>query len=348
MAATCRLCLGSSQLTPVSLCFSSQYSPLVKPLAVSHSPDLDIATMERQVLSGNDLFAHSDRTAMASSTGSSLDGFLSHMMDSFGPGAAGTAAPANTSRPPLAPSATKRKRDSYPPLSADHLDRPGFPPSTPQERASVLSETEIRQASLLEKQLYSELESGLLAGFFHGPGGAAGVGALSAASPVSDSLQQSLVGGTSIRAASPNSMSIASALSMFAANCFHHYNNSLAASSATATAGLGGASTPLSSSRGVGAVPLAEPAVHSTPVPGIGLTAAGEATGYSPIAAATDISARLKEADGIALETACVRPDPMDTSTTSEESLLSNSQQSAEEEAAPSATLPSVSRVLSI
>lgn len=290
-------------------------------------------------------------------TGSSLDGFLSHMMDSFGSGAAGPAAAANTSRPPLAPSATKRKRDSYPPLSADRPARSGFPPgpSTPQERASVLSEAEMRQATLLEKQLYSELENGLLAGFFHGPGGGSGVGAL-AASPVPDSLQQSLVGGTSIRAASPNSMSIASALSMFAANCFHHYNNSLAAASSSASAATagtssssgsgGGSSTPLSSSRGPGAVPLVS---HSTPVAHLSPAAAGGAAEYSPIAAASEISSRLGAADGIALAAACARPDPMDTSITSEESLLSNSQQSAEEEPAPSsAALPAASRVLSI
>lgn len=270
--------------------------------------------MERELLRGDGMFLSGGGVAPDSTTttgrdverrsssgvaasgapgSGSLDGFLSHMMDNFGHAgsSSGSAAVPNSSRPPLAPSSAKRKREEF-------IAGAGKDDDWSAQGAPALSDNERRQAALLERQLYQELESGLLAGLFNPPPAsvAEGAAAAVASSPDSNSIASKAVAGpgSSIRAASPNSMSIASALSLFAANCFHHYNNSI-----TTAALVNGPATPLSSSHGGMVSPFAPNNPQQVEK---GLDAVG-AGGSSVLVG------------GIA-STGCV----LDTSTTSEES----------------------------
>lgn len=153
---------------------------------------------------------------LASRNSSSLDGFASHLMETLEPRSSrgplshsevAVSSAFNSTRPPLAPSSAKRKRDG----ADDRSMAAATGPSTPSQNASIQSEDEKRQATNLDQQFGQELSNSSLTG-----------------------IQASH--SVSMRSASPNSMSIATALSLFAANCFHHYHNSLSIPSASPSA----------------------------------------------------------------------------------------------------------------
>lgn len=154
-----------------------------------------------------------DRGGAANSGRNSLDGFFSNVLDQLRPNGGGAAgASGSGSKPPLPPS-SKRKRDEASPPGSSLLGSnasAAAPPATPYTA---------EQVALLEKTIFQELENGLLSGLY--------------------AQQQQQLGGAaapSIRSASPNSISIANALSLFAANCLHQYT-SAASSAAAASAG---------------------------------------------------------------------------------------------------------------
>ncbi len=194
-----------------------------------------------QLLDSSEQVLLSPPPALASSrtSSSSLDGFLTHMIDSFGPSSAhmglvkteaGASSAFNSTRPPLVPSSAKRKREEGDERAGSSTGTGN--PSTPNHNASLLSEEEKHQATnLLERQLFTDFGSGVLTGMFpssdHGGGGRGGGASVA---PIQN---------VSMRSASPNSMSIATALSLFAANCFHHYNSSLSVPVASPPSSVG-------------------------------------------------------------------------------------------------------------
>ncbi len=150
-----------------------------------------------------------------SSQRSTLDGFLSHMMGSFEGARQQHAAELHNSgsKPPLAPG--KRKREEF---GAEGTMSGA--PCTP---------------GALERQFYADMESSglLLADMLAKSVEQLDSGTAETAGSTAAFGERQLTAGerTSIRSASPNSVNIATALSNFAANCFHLYNRSKAAGS---------------------------------------------------------------------------------------------------------------------
>ncbi len=301
-----------------------QKSPAKTVLA---SPEFDVAAMERELLRGDGMFLTDGKEGVAAynsdsqrsdngvaaydaPTSGSLGGVLSHMMDNVGhPSSSSSSASAsapNSSRPPLAPSNAKRKREEHVGKEGDSATHaPARLSALSDGTAPALGECERRQAALLERQLYQELETGLLAGFFSNPSSSAGgTKSAFASSPDSHSSALQAVGpGRNMRAASPNSMSIASVLSLLASNCLHHYNNSMAASGDVLESGP---LTPLSSIRGG----------DSTSAMGHDGYLAGKTEVSSVHGGGVTGSVGTALVDGIASSGHCV----LDTSITSEES----------------------------